>query len=129
MTERPGGTGHQLFIIIPKKGNQVRCKANIIKMAESFPGGYQAGRLELETSFDAPPVPDHVVEGLKYAPVNVAVEAAVRQGWDEFIGREGIFVGMTGFGASAPYGQLYERFGITAEAIAEAAISRLAASV
>lgn len=43
-----------------------------LTMSSSFPGGYQAGTIVLETSFDAPPVPAHVVEGLKYAPVNVA---------------------------------------------------------
>ncbi|MCB2047946.1 MAG: Gfo/Idh/MocA family oxidoreductase [Novosphingobium sp.] len=43
-----------------------------LTMTSSFPGGYQAGTIKLETSFDAPPVPDHVVEGLKYAPVNLA---------------------------------------------------------
>jgi transketolase len=55
------------------------------------------------------------------APIRVAVEAAVRQGWDEIIGEDGIFVGMTGFGASAPYRDLYNRFKITPEAVAEAA--------
>jgi transketolase len=55
------------------------------------------------------------------APVRVAVEAAIRQGWDRFIGRGGAFVGMTGYGASAPYKQLYEHFGITAEAVVAAA--------
>lgn len=59
------------------------------------------------------------------APVKVAVEAAVRQGWDAIIGPEGTFVGMTGFGASAPYKQLYAHFGITAQNIAAAAESRL----
>jgi transketolase len=53
------------------------------------------------------------------APVKVAVEAAVRFGWDSVIGPDGIFVGMTGFGASAPYKDLYRHFGITAEAIVE----------
>jgi transketolase len=48
------------------------------------------------------------------------VEAAVRQGWNEIIGEDGIFVGMTGFGASAPYKDLYNHFKITPEAIAEA---------
>jgi predicted dehydrogenase len=43
-----------------------------LTMSSSFPGGYQAGTIVLETSFDAPPVPAHVVEGLRYAPVNVA---------------------------------------------------------
>jgi transketolase len=59
------------------------------------------------------------------APVRIAVEAAVRQGWDAIIGTDGIFIGMTGFGASGPYKDLYRHFGITAEAIAEAASTKL----
>jgi transketolase len=59
------------------------------------------------------------------ARVRVAVEAAVRQGWDALIGSDGAFVGMTGFGASAPYKDLYARFGITAAAVAEAASTEL----
>ncbi len=51
----------------------------------------------------------------------VGVEAAVRQGWDAIIGSDGAFVGMTGFGASAPAGDLYRHFGITPEAVADAA--------
>jgi transketolase len=51
--------------------------------------------------------------------VNVAVEAAIRQGWDRFIGNEGIFVGMTGFGASAPADELYSHFNITVDHIVE----------
>jgi transketolase len=58
------------------------------------------------------------------APVKVAVEAAIRQGWDELIG-DGPFVGMTGYGASGPYKAVYEHFGITAQAVAEAALSRV----
>ncbi len=57
--------------------------------------------------------------------VKVAVEAAIRQGWDAYIGNDGGFVGMTGFGASGPYLELYKHFGITAEAVAAAARSRL----
>src|SRR5262249_27876019 len=60
------------------------------------------------------------------APVRVAVEAAVRQGWDAIIGSDGLFVGMTGFGASAPYKDLYRHFGITPESVADAALSKLA---
>jgi transketolase len=59
------------------------------------------------------------------APVKVAVEAAIRQGWDAIIGTEGIFVGMSGFGASAPYKELYSHFGITPNAVADAAQARL----
>lgn len=49
-----------------------------LTMRSSFPGGYQAGTIVLGTSFDAPPVPSHVVEGLKYAPVNLA------EAWSRF---------------------------------------------
>jgi transketolase len=58
------------------------------------------------------------------APVRVAVEAAVRWGWDAIVGPEGGFVGMHSFGASAPYKELYAHFGITAEAVAEAVVKR-----
>jgi transketolase len=53
--------------------------------------------------------------------VRIAVEAGVRQGWERFIGEDGLFVGMTGFGASAPFERLYREFRITAEAVVEAA--------
>jgi transketolase len=59
------------------------------------------------------------------APVKIAVEAAVRQGWDAIIGHDGAFVGMTGFGASAPARELFKHFGITAEAVVKAAEGRL----
>ena len=49
--------------------------------------------------------------------VRVAVEAALRFGWDRYLGRRGGFVGMNGFGASGPAEQLYEQFGITPAAI------------
>jgi transketolase len=62
------------------------------------------------------------------APVKIGVEAAVRQGWDAIIGSDGVFVGMTGFGASAPYRELYKKFGITAEAVADAALRKLGKS-
>jgi len=51
----------------------------------------------------------------------VAVEAGVRQGWDALIGRSGAFVGMDGFGASAPSADLFEHFSITADAVVSAA--------
>jgi transketolase len=59
------------------------------------------------------------------APVKVGVEAAIRMGWDEIIGSDGSFIGMSSFGASAPYKDLYQHFGITPEKIAEAALRKL----
>jgi transketolase len=69
---------------------------------------------------------DYQAEIIGTAPVRVAIEAAIRMGWDRFIGADGIFIGMKGFGASAPFEKLYEKFGITAEAAAKAALDRLA---
>ena len=62
---------------------------------------------------------------LPAGPVRVAIEAGVSLGWDKWLlgerGRKGrsAFVGMQGFGASAPAGTLFKEFGISAEATAE----------
>ena len=52
----------------------------------------------------------------------VGVEAAVEGGWSRWLGDAGEYVGMKGFGASAPAKELYRHFGITAEAVALAAV-------
>jgi transketolase len=57
--------------------------------------------------------------------VKIAVEAAIRQGWDALIGAHGTFIGMKSFGESAPSPELYKHFGITAEAIVSAAKAKL----
>jgi transketolase len=59
------------------------------------------------------------------APVKIAIEAAVRWGWDAVIGKDGEFIGMHSFGASAPAKDLYKHFGITAEAAVNAVLGRL----
>jgi transketolase len=55
----------------------------------------------------------------------VAVEAACRLGWDRWLGERGRFVGMTGFGASAPAPALFKHFGITADAVAAAVVNAI----
>jgi transketolase len=59
------------------------------------------------------------------APVKVAIEAAVRWGWDAVIGHDGVFIGMHGFGESGPAKDLFKHFGITAEAAVNAVLKRL----
>ena len=76
----------------------------------------------MDAFFDQPA--DYRKSVIGSAPVRVGVEAAVRQGWDAIIG-DGPFIGMTGYGGSAPYKQLYKHFGITPEAVAEAAAKAL----
>jgi transketolase len=63
---------------------------------------------------------DYRASVLGAAP-RVVIEAAIEQGWERTIGEKGAFVGMKGFGASAPGDDLYRHFGITAEKVVEAA--------
>ncbi len=58
----------------------------------------------------------------------IGVEAAVEGDWARWLGDGGEFVGMTGFGASAPAEALYREFGITADAVAKAALRCIARS-
>jgi transketolase len=67
--------------------------------------------------FDSQPA-SYRAETLGAAP-RVAVEAATPMGWTRYIASEDDFVGMTGFGASAPAGDLYDHFGITSQAVVE----------
>lgn len=64
-------------------------------------------------------------EVLGSARVDIAIEAGCGFGWERFIGSKGYFIGMKGFGASAPAAQLYKEFGITSEAIVETALKAL----
>ena len=68
---------------------------------------------------------EYQAETLGAAP-RVGIEAAVRFGWDSLIGADGIFIGMTGFGASAPADKLFEHFGITPAAVVAAVKKRVA---
>ena len=74
--------------------------------------------------FDAQPV---VYRNAVLQPnvIKVAVEAASPMGWHRYVGPDGVVIGMRGFGASAPAGDLFTHFGITAEAVARAAKERL----
>jgi transketolase len=77
----------------------------------------------LELLLAQPPERQQAIIG--NAPVKVAIEAAVRWGWDAVIGKDGEFIGMHSFGASAPAKDLYKHFGITAEAAVNAVLGRL----
>jgi transketolase len=55
----------------------------------------------------------------------LGVEAAGGFGWERWLGNDGVFIGMQGFGASGPYEDLYKHFGITPEAIAAAVRKKL----
>ena len=62
--------------------------------------------------------------GVLGSAFRVGIEAAGGFGWDRYLGSDGVFIGMTGYGASAPADVLYQHFGITAEAIVAAVRKR-----
>jgi transketolase len=59
------------------------------------------------------------------ARARVGIEAGIQMGWDALLGPTGRFIGMTGFGASGVASELYEHFGITAQAVVEAVKAQL----
>ena len=68
--------------------------------------------------FDAQPEP-YRQEVLGTAP-RIAVEAAAKFGWERYVGENGDIIGMDGFGASGPAGELYKYFGITVDEVVDA---------
>ncbi|NQU64841.1 MAG: transketolase, partial [SAR324 cluster bacterium] len=58
-------------------------------------------------------LPDHI-------KARVVIEAGIKRGWEGYLGEQGLFVGMSGFGASAPASDLFTHFGITVEGVMEA---------
>ena len=68
---------------------------------------------------------DYRAEVIGAPKAKVAIEAGLEMSWSKLLGDKGRFVGMHGFGASAPADKLYEHFGITAEAILEAVMAQL----
>ncbi len=74
--------------------------------------------------FDQQPE-DYKSQVLGDSPINVSIEAGAKFGWERYVGRDGVIIGMDSFGASAPAADLYQHFGITAEAIVTAVKAKL----
>ena len=106
------GTGSELSLCVDasKKLAEEGMKARVISMPcwELFD--------EQEESYQDEVLPPTVTN-------RVAAEAGIRMGWDKYIGSGGKFIGMNSFGASGPYTQVYEHFGITVDAVVDAAKS------
>lgn len=110
--------------IIMATGSEVEIAMEAKKLLEAEGIGTRVVSMPCMELFDAQDE-GYRKKVLPAGPVRVAVEAAVRQPWDKYLlgerGREtkAAFVGMEGFGASAPAETLYEKFGITAANVAQ----------
>lgn len=87
-----------------------------VKAAESIPGAAVVS-MPSWNKFDEQTA-EYRAAVLGTAP-RIAIEAGVEMGWSKYTGNADAFIGMSGFGASAPAGDLYKHFGITVEAIIE----------
>ncbi len=118
------GAGHPAQVTIFATGTEVPVALAARDQLEADGIGARVVSVPCFELFEAQPA-DYQEALIGETPVRIAIEAGVRQGWDRFIGSDGAFVGMTGFGASAPDKVLYQHFGITAEAIVAAAKAKL----
>jgi transketolase len=104
------GTGSELQLCVSARESLQ--KEGIPTRVVSFPS-WELFEAQ-EASYRAQVLPANV-------PARVAVEAGIEQGWQRYLGNTGQFVGMRGYGASAPYEELYEHFGITVAGVIAAA--------
>ena len=118
------GAGHPAQVTIFASGTEVSVAMAARELLEAQGIGARVVSTPCWELFEAQPA-DYQAQVIGETDVRVAVEAGIRMGWERFIGEAGVFVGMTGFGASAPAEVLYKHFGITAEAVAAAAKSKL----
>ena len=106
-----------------RDGIRGRCRRQARKQLEA--GHPDSGCVDAVVGALRGPGRGYRKEVLGRGTVRVAVEAAVRLGWDRYIGEDGGFVGMSGFGASGAETDLYEHFGITPGKVVEEARKRL----
>jgi transketolase len=118
------GAGHPAQVTIFATGTEVAVAMAARGLLEEDGIGARVVSVPCFELFETQPA-DYQAALIGETPVRVAVEAGVRQGWDRFIGSDGVFVGMHGFGASGTDKALYTHFGITPEAVAAAAKAKL----
>ncbi len=108
-------------VILMSTGSEVEL---IVKAAETLAGEGIKARLVSMPSWEIFDKQPQAYQDSVLPPnitARVAIEAGVRLGWDRWLGDKGHFIGLARFGASAPAKVVYEKFGITAEAVVKAA--------
>lgn len=120
----PASSAARVTLLATGSEIEIALKARQLLEAEGI--GTRVVSMPCLELFEAQPA-DYRKRILGEGTVRVAIEAAVRYGWDRYIGADGAFIGMTGFGASAPAQELYRHFNITPEAAAAAAKACLGA--
>lgn len=105
------GTGSEVHVAVAAR--EVLERDGIPTRVVSMPSWYLFGRQD--AAYREEVLPSAV-------PARVSIEAGVTLGWERWVGPDGVRLGIDGFGASAPYATLYEKYGLTARAVADAAV-------
>jgi transketolase len=108
-------------IILIATGSEVSIAVEAAKMLEKEEISARVVSMPSWELFEAQPVEYRESILPPNIKARIAIEAGIGQGWERYIGFDGDFIGMSGFGASAPAKILYEKFGITAKNIVERA--------
>jgi transketolase len=121
--ELAGGTGGPAVATLFASGSEIEiAMAARAQLAEKGVSARVVSVPSLELFLQQPD--DMKASIIGKARIKVAVEAGVRFGWDAVVGSDGGFIGMSSFGASAPYKELYKHFGITPEAMVAEVLKR-----
>jgi transketolase len=121
--ELAGGTGGPAVATLFASGSEIEiAMAARAQLAEKGVSARVVSVPSLELFLQQPD--DVKASIIGKARIKVAVEAGVRFGWDAVVGSDGGFIGMSSFGASAPYKELYKHFGITPEAMVAEVLKR-----
>jgi transketolase len=115
---------HDLSVTIIATGSEVNIALSAQKSLEELNIGTRVISMPCSDIFDQQPQ-EYKNTLLSNSSLKVGIEAAVRQGWDKYIGNDGIFIGMNGFGESAPAHALYDFFGITQQNIVDKILALL----
>lgn len=105
-------------------GSEVHIALDAQKLLAAKGIAAQVVSMPCQELFDAQPKA-YRDEVLGKGLIRVAIEAGISMCWDKYLGENGVMIGMTGFGLSAPAEDLYKHFGLTAQALVEAVSERL----
>jgi transketolase len=111
-------------VVIIATGSEVHLALAAAELLEQSNIGVDIVSMPCAELFDAQPQA-YQADILPAGPLLVSVEAASTYGWERYVGRDGLCIGLDRFGASAPADQLFEHFGFTASAVAHAVSNRL----
>ena len=113
-------------VILIGTGSEVSLCLQAAELLQAYGIAARVVSMPCQEVFDAQPKEYRESVLPSSVKARVAVELAVRQGWDRYVGWNGRFLGLNGFGASAPAGVLMKHFGVTPERMAELAKESIA---